>query len=241
MKTFLLSISFAVSTTVAIAQPAVPPPHEMMRPETVSVSGTGRSNVAPDRVTFTLGVQTLAPTVDQAVNENNQRIAAVVTALKKAGAADKEVRTSNFSVYPQQDYSQQSQLPRITGYQVMNNVTVTRENVTDAGRLLQAAVNAGVNTASGLSFIVSDPAKGRTEGLKAAFEDARAKATILAQAAGRTLGRALIINEGTEAQPGPRPMVQGRAMMAKAEVSEVPVEAGNQELSFTVEVVFELR
>lgn len=242
MKTFLLSLSFAASAVVSVAQPAAPPRHEMMRPETISVTGTGRSNVAPDRVTFTLGVQTLAATVDQAVNENNQRIAAVVAALKKAGAGEQEIRTSNFSVYPQQDYSQQSQLPRITGYQVTNNVTVTRENVTDAGRLLQAAVNAGVNTASGLTFVVSDPAKGRSEGLKAAFEDARTKAAVLAQAAGRTLGRALIINEGSEAQPGPRPMaMQGRAMMAKAEVGEVPVEAGNQELSFTVSVVFEMR
>jgi uncharacterized protein YggE len=242
MKTFLLSLSFAASVVALSAQPAPTPGHEMMRPETISVTGTGRSTIAPDRVTFTLGVQTVAPTVDQAVSENNQRIASVIAALKKGGAADKEIRTSNFSVYPQQDYSQQSQLPRITGYQVVNNITVTRENVTDAGRLLQAAVNAGVNTASGLTFLVSDPARGRSEGLKAAFDDARARATILAQAAGRSVGRALMIDEGSPAQPGPRPMaMQGRAMMAKADVGEVPVEAGDQEQSYSVSVVFEMR
>jgi uncharacterized protein YggE len=170
--------------------------------ETISVTGTGRANVTPDRVTFTVGVQTVADTVEKAVNENNARVAAVVAALKKEGAKDSEVRTANFSIFPQQDYSQ-GRLPRILGYQVSNNVTVTRDKVADAGRLLQAAVNAGVNTSSGLQFEVADPNKGRDQGLKAAYDDARTKATLLAQAAGRSLGRAVTISEGAAQQPIP--------------------------------------
>jgi len=240
MKSMFLAL--VLLAPAAIAQPAHPmPPMPMpMMPETISVSGTGKVSLAPDRVTFSVGVQSVAPTVDQAVNDNNQRVASVVAALKKAGAAEKEIRTSSFSIFPQQDYTQ-GQLPRILGYQVSNNVTVTREKVADAGRLLQAAVNAGVNTASGLSFIVSNPSSGRVEGLKAAFDDARAKATVLAQAAGRTLGRALTIAEGGQsAPPQPYPMPV-RAMSKSAQVSEVPVEAGDEELNFAVSVVFELK
>jgi uncharacterized protein YggE len=189
-------------------------------------------------VTFTLGVQSVAPTVDEAVNDNNRRTAEAIAALKKAGATDKEIRTSNFSIFPQQDY-REGKLPRILGYQVSNNITVTREKVGDAGRLLQVAVNAGVNTSSGLQFEVSDPAKGRDQGLRAAFDEARAKASALAQAAGRNVGRPLSITEGAAVtSPQPYPMQR----MAKTEaVSEVPIEAGVQEMSFTVSVVFELR
>jgi uncharacterized protein YggE len=119
---------------------------------------------------------------------------------------------------------------------------VTRDNVTDAGRLLQAAVNAGVNTSSGLSFLVSNPSAGRAEGLRAAFDDARAKAMVLAQAAGRTLGRALVITEGGQSTPQPPyPMPQRMTMGKAAAVSEVPVEAGNEEAGFAVSVTFELR
>lgn len=238
MKTFLALVALTAST--ALAQPAAPSMTMPPLPETITVTGSGRANVTPDRVTFMVGVQTVAPTVEEAVNQNNARIAAVTAALRKAGATDAQIRTSNFSIYPQQDYSQ-GQLPRILGYLVSNNITVTREQVGDAGKLLQAAVSAGVNTSTGLSFVVSDPARGRAAGLRAAFDDARSKATVLAQSAGRTLGRAMTITEGVQGDmPRPMPMA-ARAMSMKAEVSEVPVESGSQEVGYSVTVTFELR
>jgi len=97
-----------------------------------------------------------------------------------------------------------------------------------------------VNTSSGLSFSVSDPTRGRNEGLRAAFDDARSKANLLATAAGRTLGPAIAITEGTEPNVVPRPLAGARVMAAKIE-SEVPVESGTEELTFTVSVVFGLR
>ncbi|HEX6160906.1 MAG TPA: SIMPL domain-containing protein, partial [Thermoanaerobaculia bacterium] len=184
---------------------------------------------------------TVANTVDEAVNENNRRTAAVISALKKAGAEERFIQTSNFNIWPQQDY-QEGRLPRILGYQVSNQITVRSTKIGDAGRLLGIAINAGVNTSSGLNFEVSDPARGREQGLRAAYEDARAKAALLAAAAGRSVGRAITISEGLQAPPPIYPQMQrGMAMEAKAAVSDVPVEAGSQELSYTVSVVFELR
>lgn len=240
MRTFLAAILIVATGCAASAQTPVAV-REAMNPfaETISVSGTGRASVTPDRFSFTVGVQTIADNVEQAVNENNSKTAAVIAALKKGGAADKDIRTSNFSIYPQQDYSQ-GKLPRILGYQVANNITVRRENVAEVGRLLQAALNAGVNQSSGLQFEVSDPARGRDQAIKAAYDEARSKAALLAQAAGRTLGRALSMTEGGHAAPPPYP--RQMAMRAEAaSVSEVPVEAGSQENSYTVAVVFELR
>jgi uncharacterized protein YggE len=214
-------------------------PHDAALLDTVSVTGTGRVRTQPDRFSFNVGVQTQAPTVEEAVNENNSRVAAVTAALKKAGATSEEIQTSGFSIYPQQDYTQ-GHLPRLLGYQVSNNLTVTKKQIGEAGKLLQAAIAAGVNTSSGLSFSVADPTRGRDQGLRAAFDDARSKAALLASAAGRILGAALAITEGTEPNVVPRP-VGVRAMAAKVEVSEVPVESGSEELTFTVSVVFGLR
>lgn len=231
MKRFLPFLILALCVP-AIAQPMAPP-------ESVTVTGTGRAQLAPDRFSFTAGVQTMAPTVDDAVGENNRRVQAVIAALKRAGAADKDIQTSNFSIYPQQEYGE-NRLPRILGYQVNNTITVRSTKLGDAGKLLGIAIGAGVNTASGLNFEVSDPARGRDQGLKAAFDDAKAKAVLLAQAAGRTLGRALQISEGVQQNaPPPMPM---RAMAMEAKASQdVPVEPGSQELTFTITVTFELR
>ena len=232
MKRFLFAALFA-ATTLAAQQPAPL--------ETVTVSGNGRATVTPDRFTFSVGVQTVGATVDDAVAENNRKVAAVIAALKKAGAQDKDIQTSQFSIYPQQDY-QQGKLPRILGYQVSNTVNVRSEKVGDAGRLLGIAVSAGVNHSSGINFEVSDPSRGRDQGLRAAFDDARAKAALLAQAAGRTLGRAISISEGVQHHITPPPIATQRAMAMEGRVAgDVPVESGTQEVGYTVTATFELR
>lgn len=242
MKTFRFAALTLAFATAAIAQNAPIPGRELMMapPETITVSGTGHASVTPDRFSFTVGVQTIADTVEQAVNENNTKTAAVVAALKRAGAQDAEIRTANFSIYPQQDYGQ-NKLPRILGYQVSNNITVRRNDVGQAGKLLQAALNAGVNQSSGLQFEVSDPARGRDQAMRAAYDEAHSKAALLAQAAGRTLGRAMNILEGGASEPPPRPYAVRAMSMQQAGVSEVPVESGSQEVTYSISVVFELR
>jgi uncharacterized protein YggE len=238
MKRISIFTIALLTAAAALAQTPQSMPEPMW--QTITVTGNGEATVTPDRVTFTAGVQTVEPTVEGAVNQNNSRVAAVVAALKKAGATDKEIRTSNFSINPQQQYNNQGQLPRIIGYQVSNNITVTRSDLASAGKLLQVAVSAGVNQVSGLNFEVSDPSRGRDAGLQSAFTDARSKAAILAQAAGRTLGRALSISEGVREMP-PRPMPMAKGMVVAESVSEIPVESGAQIMNYTVTVVFELR
>jgi uncharacterized protein YggE len=241
MKRFLVFFAVCLAAASAFAQPVTTSRESNV--DTISVSGTGHVSLTPDRYSFTATVQTMAPSVEEAVNDNNQKVAAVIAALNAAGAKAEEIQTANFSIYPQQDYSQQQQgkPPRIIGYQVANSITVTRKQVSDAGRLLQAAVSAGVNQTSGLSFSVSDPSRGRDEGLRAAFAEAHAKASLFATAAGRTLGPAIAINELGSMQPQPRPMMARNAMAAQVVSSEVPVESGTTELTFTVSVVFAMK
>lgn len=239
MKRFLSTLLTVLGATSMLAQP-IPQTRDVLLAESVTVGGTGRSSVTPDRFVFTVGVQTVGNTVDDAVTQNNKRVAAVLAALKAAGAQEKDIQTSNFNIWPQQDY-QEGRLPRILGYQVTNSVTVRSSKVADAGRLLGVAIGAGVNTSSGITFEVADPSRGRDAGLRAAFDDARAKATLLAQAAGRTLGRAISISEGVQHMPQPMPMQRAMAMEARVASSDVPVESGSQELTYLVTVTFELR
>ena len=238
MKRFLISLIAAVTASTALAQAAQPIAAAM--PESITVTGTGRATVTPDRFSFTLGVQTIAPTVDEAVNDNNAKVASVIAALKKAGAEDKNIQTSQFNIWPQQDY-QEGRLPRILGYQVSNSITVRSTKIADAGRLLGIALSAGVNTSSGINFENSNPSAGRDQGLRSAIEDARAKAALLAQAANRTLGKAIVISEGVQAQPPVYPMARSAAVAMEAKVGDVPVESGSQEVTYVVTVTYELR
>src|SRR4029078_9142963 len=100
--TFLSVVALAVAGIGFAQSPAMTTNDPMQWAQTISVTGNGRTQGTPDRVTFNVGAPTVSPTVDGAVNENNARVAAVVAALKKAGATDKEIRTSNFFINPQQ-------------------------------------------------------------------------------------------------------------------------------------------
>ena len=242
-KSIAVVIFALAASPYSFAQtPSPPPPREAAPIDTISVIGTGRVQLTPDRVTFSVGVDTTAMTVADAVDENNRKVARIIAALKKAGVQDKEVRTSNFSVSPQYDY-QTGPRPRLSGYQVTNMVTVTRDKTSDVSKLLQAAVESGANQIHGVSFIVADLTRSRDQGLRLAFEDARAKAEVLARAAGRTLGSAIAITEGGATMPPIYPM-RTRGMVANEAMSkapDVPIEQGTEELQHTVSVVFELR
>jgi len=233
----ILTSLMAAGVTAAKAQTPRPVvPREAAEWQTISVTGVGHVTLTPDRASFTAGVQTVAPSLTAATQENAARMTAVVAALKRAGAGEREIRTFGLSIYPQQAVGD-GKAPRIVGYQVTNNVMVTKDNPAAIGALIEAAVQAGANTVSGVTFMVSDPARGRDAGLQAAFADARAKADVLAKAAGRTAGRALAITEGG-APAAPMPMFRQRAEVAGF---SAPVESGAEELTFTVSVVFELQ
>jgi len=218
--------------------PPGPVPREAATWQTLSVTGTGRVSLTPDRASFTVGVQTVAPTLAAATQENAARMTTILAALRQTKTTDRELRTTGLSIYPQMA-PEPGNKPRIVAYQVSNNVTVTRDDVATIGKLLEAAVQAGANTVSGVNFTVREPARGRDIGLQAAFAEAKAKAEILARAAGRTVGRALAITEGGAAMP-PMPMFR-RAEMAQAASYAAPVESGAEEIAFTVSVVFELQ
>jgi uncharacterized protein len=236
----VLALAVLGGAVVLAAQtPPGPVPREAATWQTLSVTGTGRVTLTPDRASFTVGVQTVGPSLTAASQENAARMTAILAALRQAGATDRELRTTGLSIYPQQTGESGKGL-RIVGYQVSNNVTVTRTDVATIGTLLERAAQAGANTVSGVSFTVSD-ARGKDIGLQAAFADAKAKADVLARAAGRTVGRALAITEGGAAlPPGPMPMYR-RAEMAQAASFAAPVESGAEEIAFTVSVVFELQ
>lgn len=244
MHRIILSLLIVICAAVAVGLAQSSPsgtPVAAAPADMVSVTGTGIVRVTPDRMTFTVGIETNAATVDDAVEQNNRRSASVIAALKQAGAKDADIRTSNFSIFPQQEYLE-GRRPRLIGYQVTNNITVTRDKPADAGRLLQTAVNAGANQASGLSWHVSDPARGRDQGLRDAFRDARAKAALLAESAGRTVGRAISITEGSAPMyPIPPPAPYAKGAVAMESRADVPVEQGSEEMRFTVSVIFELR
>jgi uncharacterized protein len=65
---------------------------------TVTVVGHGEVHAKPDVARANLGVEVTAPTVEEATKLSSARMTSLLDALKRAGVAEKDIRTSNFSI-----------------------------------------------------------------------------------------------------------------------------------------------
>lgn len=226
MKMHVL-VALLAATTLAQAQ--TPQPH------TLAMSGHGEVRAAPDQVRITAGVNTSAATAAAALSANSAHMKTVFAALEKLGVPEKNIQTTNFSVSPQYTNGANSEAPRLTGYQVNNDVSVQLDDVTRLGAGLDALVGAGANRMNGISFSIKDPAPLLDKARADAVTDARARAETYAKAAGVTLGPVLSISEGGDA-PRPLRVAAPMAFAAKA----VPVAAGEESVTADVSIVWEI-
>jgi hypothetical protein len=206
---------------------------------TITVSGEGRVFGAPDQAQISAGVMTDAPTAKEALARNSARMAEVIATIKKMGVDAKDIQTSGFNLSP--IYLPQTsgqQMPRIGGYQVTNNVTVTIKDLAKLGDILDQVVQMGSNSVGGVSFSIADPKPLMMQARGAAVADAKARAEAYAKAAGVSVGKVVTISEVAAPVVQPMPVMAVRTMSADS--APVPVEAGQQQLSLNVTVVYEI-
>ena len=199
---------------------------------TISVTGSGQANLEPDIAYLYLGVHTEKTTASEAMAENNAQTQSMIDALTKFGIDKKDIRTTNFSIYPQDKYDPQSGTP--TGekvYSVDNTVYVTVRDLKQLGDLLDTVVAAGANTINSIQFDVADKAEAIKTARAEAVKDAQAQAQELADSAGVTLGEIQALGF-YDSQP--YPMYEGKGGGAGAQSAAVPIQPG--QLTFTVTV-----
>jgi uncharacterized protein YggE len=121
----------------------------------------------------------------------------------------------------------------IDGYSASNSVSAVSD-VDDAAGLIDAAVEAGANQVSGPGMSSSNAEELYRRALAKAVDEARARAEVLAKAAGRSLGEITSIVESSAAMPLP---YAERAALDAA----TPIVPGEQETTATVTVTFALR
>lgn len=194
--------------------------------DSVTVGGSGSVSATPTRAVLSLGVDSRGDTAKAALAANAREMRKVIDAVKAAGGRDVGTQSVSLSQVLGQSTD-------ITGYAASNVVGATVD-VDRAGAVIDAAVDAGANQVFGPSLAVADQAKLYRQALRAAVADARARAEVLAAAAGRSLGKVTQISEGGGSVPVP--------MMAKAAgaADSTPVEAGSQDTTASVTVTFAL-
>ncbi len=230
MKTKSLIVLSVVAAAALLLGACAP----TSQPRTLSVSGNGQAYLAPDIAYIYVGAHTENASAADAVAENNTQTQKIIDALKKAGIAEKDIRTTNFSIYPQDKFDPQTGQPSgQKTYVVDNTVYVTVRKLDQLGNLLDTVVKAGANSVNSVQFDVMNKADALKQARADAVKDAEAQAKELADSAGLTLGPIQSINF-TDNQPPIAFDGKGGGGGAAPAVASVPIQTG--QLSFTVTV-----
>lgn len=205
---------------------------------TISVNGSGTVKVEPDTAKVSFSVVTINKIAKDASAENAKIIDKVQKALISTGIKEEDFSTTNYSL--NEDWNRKENEP--ISYRVNNTLQVTVKNIDTVGAVIDAALNAGANKCSNISFSKSDTSDAvklaRSNAVKQAYETALQ----IAEAAGRKLGKAIIIDctdRNNEVS------IMRKAAFATAAVEDNSIETqinpGLTSVTSNVSIVYELK
>jgi len=201
---------------------------------TVSAQGEGVVRAVPDTAYLTLGVETYNKEMLTAQSDNKEKMNGIIAELGKLGIREQDIQTNNYSIYP--NYQWENDKNILTGYRVVNTVRIKVKNLSDAGRILDAAAAKGANLIEGIQFEVEDAGKLYEEALRLAVKNAEDKARTMTGCFGiNKLVPVSIIEKHQEYYP----VAYENAKIMRAGDDTIPVSSGQLEVRAFVEVRFE--
>jgi len=202
----------------------------------ISVSGEGEAFAVPDLATFSFTVSADADTVSLAQEEVTKKIDAVVEALESLGIEEKDIKTTDYSVWPRYSYAS---MPCSPSY----NVSVKVRKTEDAGKALAAAGDKGATGMSSVSFTVDDPEKITNEAREEAIAQAKEKAETLADQLGVRLVRVVSYSDNSDGgiMPYYREGVGMGGVTVAQDVKAPTIPTGENKVRVVVNVTYEIR
>ena len=210
--------------------------------DTIVVSGFGTATGVPDLANLSLGVSVTADTVASAREQAATSMQEVMQALANNDVESADIRTSHFGVHAQYDWNPSSGVREFQGYTVSNRLNVTVRDIETAGTIIDEVITAGGDDIefNSLSFAFSDTAALEKQARAVAVANMEEKARQLAEFSERSPGNLKIISESSV------PDVFGvtrefAAAFAADSGASTPISVGEDEVSVTVQGVYELR
>jgi len=202
----------------------------------ITVSAQGSVTVTPDVAFVTVGVQQTDLQAGKAQSQANAITAAAIARIKALGIPARDIQTQSISLNPQYDQS-----GVLTGFQASDTLSITVEQPSKAGSVIDAGVAAGANQNVSVSFGLKDDSQALSEAFHAAIAAGQKKATAAAAELGLSLAGAKIqvVENGTEQSPTPvqYSVVAGAAQKAAA---PTPIQTGSLVVQDSVTLTYTL-
>ena len=205
----------------------------------LAVVGEGKVEVIPDLAYIDVGItvnnlSTTGNTKEKIDDINNK----MILALKKLGISSKDIKTTNYSIYP--TYTYENNINRISGYDGNATITVKTKMTELVPQIIEEVTNAGANQINNTRFVIDDPAKYREEAREKAIKNAREQAEKLAKSLGIKLGKVVNVIESLNSGSGSQdPMYS--AKFSGGGGGGGMMESGSETVTSTITLFFEKR
>ncbi len=201
------------------------------------MQGAGNATATPDLLTVSLDIDVTDPSARASLVDDDTRASAVTAVLRQGGVAAKDIQTSNVSIQPQYGPT-----GAVTGYEMANTITATVHDLSTAGSLLDSVTAAGGDATriDSLTFSIADPRTIEDSARADAVHQAVSHARSMARAAGETLGPVCSLTDQSTPDFGFEPPLAAGTAEAPSARSSVPLEAGTQQVSAQVTLVYAL-
>ena len=216
----------------------------------ITVQGEGEIFAKADIASVTYSVSEEKKTVEEAQKIATEKMDKALAGVKALGIEEKDVKTTNYSVYPQYDYKQvvctQWNCPPgeqvLRGYTVSQSIALKIRDTEKVGAVLEALGKAGITTINGPEFTIDDDLTLKAEARTQAIADAKARAVKLAGDLDVKLVRIVSFYENSDGGY-PMPMyAMGGDMKSEAAMTRAPsIPAGENRIVSNVSITYEIR
>ena len=202
-------------------------------PDSITVSGSGDIAAQPDIFRVVATAREQGDDIAAMKSRVDDAVADMLDLADDLDIEEKQVRASDLSVQPQWQYQPERKL---IGHQVSRDATFRANGLDTYTQLLDGLAKQGVRDIRPAGTEVSNADELANQALEKAVADARQRASIIAEAADRELGKAIQI-QAQDFQP-PQPVM----MMARSEKSgnADSYRPGETDITARVQITFEL-
>lgn len=206
----------------------------------VTATGTGHAEVAPDIAVLRFGVTARHTAVAAARDEVASGVGRLIELARSFGLDDEHISSAALNVRPDTSWNPETRTQEHRGFVVSRQLSFKLTDISRLGELTERALELGVTEASPAMFDTSRREALEMEALAAAAQDARARAGATAAALDARVGKPVRLEVGGAFRP-PQPML--RAAMAEADGmgGAETYEPGLIRVEATVNATFELQ
>ena len=164
----------------------------------------------------------------------------VIEAVKNAGVEEKDLKTTNFSIYPRYEFPEPARKRILVGYEVSQSLQVKIRELEKAGQVIQEATNVGSNQVDDLAFTIDNEDELRKQAREEAIKEAKDKAKEIAKELGVNLVRIINFNENTFS-PGSIEFMRAQSGGGGIGGAGAPqIETGENKIESNVNIVYEI-